>query len=141
MATERLNAYIEDNAMRQSPTRMMVLERICALPQPFTGKQLEEVCAGEQISRGTVYNVLEVLQNAQIICPIASQPGSGHMQYELVTSIPSRMRYVCEMCGRKVEIRDKVLEKLIKTRHYYNFVPRRLSLLVYGVCKKCRLVK
>lgn len=140
-AVERLNRYIEEHEMRASQVRVMVLEQICLLPQPFTADQLAQACQAERISVGTVYNSLALFLKAEILHATNRQRGRSSTEYELITGFKNRMQIICQRCGRVSDIQDKAIDRLIHVRKYSNFNLQHYSLFVYGECKHCRRVK
>ena len=137
-ALERLNAYIKAHNMRRSVVREMILEQVMALPQPFTAEQLVKACAAERISVGSVYNVLSVFIDAQLIHAIQRQRGQTATEYELTTVAQNCIQMICGKCRRATTIHDKAIEHLIATRKYSNFNPHHYTLFIYGECKHCR---
>lgn len=135
---ERLEQYVGAAQLRPSVVRNAVLEQVCLLPQPFTAKQLAEVCKEQRISVGTVYNSLNIFISAQILHAANRQRGKAATEYELTTTDQSRMQVMCVKCGRVSDIADKAIARLIKERKYSNFKISHFSLFVYGECKVCR---
>ena len=140
-ALERLNEYIADHGMRHTPEREMVLMCVCQLPQPFTADELEQACQNDRISHGTIYNALELFITAQILHANNRQKGRHATEYELISGNKIRMQYICQECGRTVEMHDKAISRLIRERKYSNFELQHFSLYVYGQCKICRSKK
>ena len=117
----------------------MVLEQACLLKQPFTARQLEEVCKEERISTGTVYNSLDLFVLAQILYASKRQRGKAATENELITNRSSfRMQMICTKCGRVQDIQDKAIARLLQERKYSNFNMQNASLFIYGECKVCR---
>jgi len=135
---DRLSRYMREHEMRPSRVRKMVLEQACALKQPFTAKQLEEVCRQEQISIGTIYNAINLFVAAQILRGLKRQRGAAAAEYEFVTGTSNRMQVVCKKCGRVTDVTDKAITRLIQERKYPNFDMQHFSLSIYGECKACR---
>lgn len=140
-ALERLNRYVKTNGLRPSVVRNTVLEQACCLSQPFTAKQLVEVCQEQRISVGTVYNSLNIFISAQILHANERQRGKAATEYEVITGEHHRMQIICQKCGRISDIQDKAIARLIKERKYSNFTLQHYSLFVYGECKVCRRQK
>lgn len=140
-AQARLNAYIKQEKMRNSPVRKAILEKVCLFKQPFTAEQLIEACAEEFVSDATIYNALNLFVSAQILQAVKRQRGQTAVEYELTFSSHSKMQIICLECGRITNVRDKILEQQIKDYKYYNFTPYRISMVLYGVCKHCRKPK
>ena len=139
-ALKRLGEYMKENGnMRPSAVRVMVLEQICQLPQPFTAEQLIASCSYERISVGTVYNALNLFVLARILHATDRQRGrKAATEYELIVGSPIHMQVICQKCGRVTEIHDKAIERLVKEHKYTNFNLERFALFVYGECKICR---
>ena len=140
-AVERLNGYLKANEMRPSVVRNAVLEQACYLPQPFTAKQLVEVCKEQRISIGAVYNSLNIFISAQILHATERQRGKMATEYELITGNQHHMQIICQKCGRVSDIQDRAIARLIQERKYSNFTLQHYSLFVYGECKVCRRLK
>lgn len=141
-ASDKLSRYLRENGLRPSSIRKLVLERVCALPQPFTAKQLEEVCVAERISVGTIYNSLQLFVLAQILHATQRQRGKAATEYELITNRSAlHMQIICTKCGRMQEIQDKAIAHLLQERKYTNFSMQNASVFVYGECKICRRKK
>lgn len=141
IANDRLRAYHRAHGLRGSKIRDIVLAKVCQLPQPFTAAQLEEACKEERISKGTIYNSLNLFLVAQILHAIKRQRGITLTEYEVVGNSAIRMEVICRKCGRTTEIHDPAIARILQERKYTNFIPQQYSLLVYGECKRCRLAK
>ncbi len=138
-AQMQLDEYVLQHKMRHSQVRDMVLEQICALPQPFTAAQLEEVCEAERISKGTVYNVLHLLIKLALVRVYVRGVGQTVTEYELVTEASrSHMQVICRKCGRRAFFYDKAIQRMVEERQYSNFNLHNYTLVVYGECKICR---
>ena len=138
LASKQLRLYLRQNDMRPTKVRRMVLEQIFQLPQPFTAEQLVHACEAERIAVATVYNTLNLCVLAQILHAIDRQRGKAAVEYELIVGKSARMQVICSKCGRVTDLRDQVIERLIKEKKYTNFDLRYFSLFVYGECKICR---
>ena len=137
-AHARLSAYIREHELRESVVRDMVLMQVCRLLQPFTAEQLQEACASERISRGTIYNALNLFIEAGVVHEYERRIGQNVTEYELITTARSHMQLVCCNCGRRTNFNDKAIMRLVNERKYSNFTVQRFSLVVYGECKICR---
>jgi len=138
---ERLDQYVLANGLRPSVVRDTVLEQLCELKQPFTARELTEICQTQRISKATVYNSLELFISAQILRGTNRQRGRTAIQYELILDSQQKIQMICQDCGRVSDFRDKAIERLILERKYSNFNLMHFSLLVYGRCKKCKTIK
>ena len=140
-ALSALNEYIASHAMRHTPEREMLLEKVCAFHQPFTAEQLCTVSRELHISTGTVYNALSLFVLAGILHVNKREYGQVASEYQLMIPRRSYTQLICTKCGRVAEFHDKALERLIQTRKYSNFTLRNYGLNVYGECKVCRRSK
>ena len=136
-ALDALDAYLNEHEMRMTTVRQIVLNELCQLPQPFTAEQLEEACRNERISKGTVYNTLNLLVEAHILHILERQKGRTVNEYELTKAETNRMQVVCTKCGRVTEFNDKAIARLMMERKFPNFNVQHFTLLAYGECKTC----
>ncbi len=110
------------------------------LPQPFTAEQLEAACQSEGISTGTIYNCLQLFLNANIIHATKRQKGHQATEYEMITGNLIRMQRICQTCGRTTNFRAPAVDQLIKELKNQNFFMQHYTLLLYGECRKCRML-
>lgn len=134
----RLRTYLREHEMRPSAVRRMVLDRVLLLPQPFSAEQLVLACREERISKGTVYNALNLFVLAQILRKYDRQLDRAAAEYEVISGSTIRMKAICQKCGRITDFHDKAIERLIKEHKYSNFTMLHISLYVHGECKLCR---
>lgn len=135
---ERLNEYVQKHDGRNSPVRLLVLNVACTLNQPFTADKLVDACAEHRISKGTVYNTLNLFVDAHILHVSESRLGRSHAEYELMVGSSLRMHTICYKCGRITALHNAALTAMIKNRQYTNFIPQHISLFIYGECKTCK---
>ena len=141
-ALAQLNAYQNEHGKRYSPVREMVLEQICLLPQPFTAEDLTKACEHERISKATVYNSLELFEQACIIRSVSRQRGQRSATvYGLSVGNTIRMQVVCKKCGRISNFRDAAIERIIREHKYTNFNMQHFTLYVFGECRRCKQKK
>ena len=136
-AMDALNTYLLDHDMRMTPVRAIVLNEMCQLPQPFTAEQLQKACSEERVSKGTVYNTLNLMLKANILHIREKQRGHIVSEYEFATTPANRMQIVCTKCGRTKEVHDKAIARLLLEKKFTNFDMRHYSLIVYGECRIC----
>ena len=137
-AHARLSAYIRGHEMRESEVRDMVLKQVCRLQQPFTAEQLKTACSEERISKGSIYNALNLFIEAGVVQEYERRVGQTVAEYELIATVRSHMQLVCRNCGRRTNFNDKAIMRLVNERKYSNFTVQRFALVVYGECKICR---
>ena len=123
--------------MRHSPTRNMVLEEACKLPQPFSAAELIEAVTPLHISVPTVYNVLQLLSKARVLCKVNRDSTREHAKYEIIAGKSYTIQIFCTRCGRVGQVQSSVLNNAIRDYKFNNFTMNRFSLFVYGECKSC----
>ncbi len=134
----RLDVYTVSHQMRKSLVRNKVLAAACKLQQPFTAYQLVEAANKLKISQATVYNVIQLLNQAQILHKVNRDTTREHAQYEIVAGRSYRIQICCSRCGRVATVKSSVLNNAVKAFKFNNFEMQRFSLFVYGECKVCR---
>lgn len=138
-AFAKLHAHVVEHGLRESPIRSVVLDKILQImPQPFTAEELEMVCQEERVSAGTVYNALRLFVEVGILTVLDRERGQNTREYILATEKRNHMLATCEMCGRVMEIHDQSIERIVKDRRSDTFSMNHFTLLLYGVCKRCR---
>lgn len=136
-ALARLNAYIEQNGLKHSPEREVILKHICKQQKVFAISDVVKWVEKESMVRATVYNSIKILEKAEIIHGCVSV--SGHkMQYELFCNPSNHIHIICTRCGRKAALDDAMFNTMITNKKYNNFNLRNYTLFVYGECKRCR---
>ena len=134
-----MDKFVREHEMRPSRVRNMVLEQVCALPQPFTAEQLREACVAERISVGTVYNALNLFLDAHILHAYKRQEGHRATEYELIAAESNKIQIICRKCGRVQNVSATGITSVIKDHTYSNFNMQHFTLYVYGECKICRI--
>ena len=136
-AYDQLCAYMDEHNLRHTAERFSILSSICTL-QRFTVDDLRYALTGITISRATVYNTLELMEEAGIIRHIEKEYGVRAGQYELTCLRTSSVQIICERCGRISEVKDSTISRMLQDKKFTNFTPERFSLYIYGHCKACR---
>ncbi len=134
---EQLNAYIEAHKMRHTYERERVLEHILTIDGHFTIQSLhQEMDAISPISRGSVYNTIELFLNIGIV---VRHPFPGtEVQYEATQRAMTHHHRVCVACGAVKEFSDQKFSRAIKNRTFASFQKQFHSVYLYGLCKKCQ---
>lgn len=137
-AEAALTSYLRFQSKRCTPERLIILKHICSLGQHFTAECLTtDICESMHISNATIYNTLSLLCDAHIlrILPQRQQQGA---EYEITIGEKNTLRFVCTLCGREVEFKNKAIDHLLQDSKFSNFEAENFSLTVYGHCKTCR---
>ena len=136
-AYQLLCEYIETHKLRHTNERKLILSSVCSL-QRFSVEELRLSLTSLTISRATVYNALDVMENAGIVHRLEKDFGKRAGQYELVFLLTSSVRILCQSCGRISEVKDSTIQRMLEDKSFTNFVQERFSLYIYGHCKICR---
>jgi len=137
-ALQKMRLYIDAKNLHHSPEREVILRHICRAQRPLTTAEVVKMVEKEHVCRATVYNVLGLLTQAEVLRVQYLQTSSRAKQYRLFAEKHCGIQMVCTRCGRVVELCDDNLESLIMNKKYNNFNPRHYALFVYGECKTCR---
>lgn len=135
-----LNAYLEQNQLRHTPERVIILTAICKLRR-FTMAELQAAITDYMISRATIYNTLTLLEKANIILRLEKDFGVRAQQYELVNNKDSYVHIICQQCGRVKKVSDATITRMLADKRWSNFVPQHFSLYIYGKCRVCKQKK
>ena len=99
-ANAKLTEYLTQNQMRKTPERYEILRIAVQTKGLFTVDKMAEIMSQEasfQVSRATIFNVLELLNNAQII--VKHTMGRA-AQYECHMDKRPLICLICEQCGK-----------------------------------------
>ena len=130
------------NAIRQSGRRVTEQRRIiCSYLASNRSHPTPSVVYGDlshehpEISRSTVYNTLNMLQELGAIVEISF--GDGHTHYE--TNPSPHVNLVCLRCHKIVDVpvEPSFLDNEV-TWERDGFTPVTVKLDVYGFCEECR---
>ncbi|MCX7649333.1 MAG: transcriptional repressor [Flavobacteriales bacterium] len=105
-AKERLSAYLTAEGLRRTPERFAVLEAAYDMPGHFEPEDLiRKLKEGPlKVSRATVYNTLELLQQCQLIR--RRDIGAGSVTYERALGFRQHDHLLCLDCGKIFEFCD-----------------------------------
>lgn len=137
-----LNTYIDENNLRHTPEREIVLQILAEHDQPmFTVHDVLDRVLQAKISRPTLNNCLKVFVSARILYRLDDASGMPQVLYRWTMGTVSTMRMVCVRCGKQQNFTDKSIIQTVARRKYSNFVPSQFVMYVFGTCKTCRRLK
>ena len=139
-ARETLSTYLRSSGtLRATPERFAILDAILETQGHFDadGLYFRLISGGMKVSKATVYNTLDLLQNAGLVSKYRFAEGSS--RYEKAFGRPHHHHLVCLQCGDIVEFVNERLERLQgEVCAGSDFVPQSSSLQIFGTCSKCR---
>jgi len=142
-AHEVLHKYMKTQGnLRSTPARMAVLDAIAQTTGHFDadGLYYRLVAGGTRISRATVYNTLDLLQECGLVSKYRFTENSS--RYEKAFGRPHHHHLVCLQCGDILEFMNdrlnRIQEDVCSSR---DFTPHSSSLQIFGTCSKCSKVR
>ncbi len=143
MEHRRRIAEIEEKLKhhRLTPQRRAIVETILAHPDGHLSA--DEVCAivkerFPEMGIATVYRTLDILTAQHVVHKLNF--GDGRSRYELVEpEAHSHHHLICMRCGKIIEVKDDLLQKLeesVSDENDFEVLDHRLQF--YGYCSDCR---
>lgn len=136
-AKERFQTFLKDNNLRQTPERFAVLDEVYAGNGHFDADELHMrlKIKGERVSRATVYNTLDLLQDADLV--IRHQFGQNQAKYEPAFSYRQHDHLICTDCDEVFEFCDPRIQGIQEmVGDVFGFRIQSHSLHVYGICER-----
>ncbi len=134
-----LKSTLKAGSYRITPERFQVLESIMNNDGHFDadGLFLQMKSGGSKVSRATVYNTLELLQDCGLISKYRF--GENHSRYEKAFGRPHHDHLICLECGDIIEfVSDKLSRIQADVCKGNSFKPQSSTLQIFGTCKKCQ---
>ena len=124
---------------RLTPERFAVLDAVLESQGHFDAENLyyRMISGGIKVSRATVYNTLELLQECGLVSKYRFAETSS--RYEKVFGRPNHHHLICLECGDIIEFVNDRLQRLQDdVCADKRFKPQSSSLQIFGTCSKCR---
>jgi Fur family ferric uptake transcriptional regulator len=125
--------------LRSTPERFAVLDAVLQCPGHFDVESLyyRMLSNGTRISKATVYNTLELLQQCGLVSKYRFAEKTT--RYEKTVGRPSHHHLICLECGEIIEFVNERLNRLQDdVCDDRGFVPQSSSLQIFGRCAQCR---
>ena len=139
-AYEKMCAYLDAHHMNHTTERYTILQTVCNL-QTFSVEELRNALVEINISRATIYNNLNMLEQAGVLRRLDKEVGVRAGQYELIHPQSSSIKVICQRCGRISDVKDTTINRMLADKKFTNFVPEYFTLYIHGHCKVCRRQK
>src|SRR5262245_10515673 len=123
---------------RATNARYAVLDAVLESQGPFNAESLyyRMISNGVKISKATVYNTLDVLQECGIVSKYRFAENTS--RYEKAVGRPHHHHMICLECGDIIEFVNDKLERIQQdVCQQQDFQPQSSSLQIFGTCSKC----
>ena len=129
--------YLRSNQLRQTSERFAVLAEVYISEDHFDADELymRLKIKGEQVSRATVYNTLDLLHSAHLVK--RHQFGQNQSKYEAAWSYRQHDHLICTDCDEVFEFCDPRIQGIQEmVAEIFNFKINSHSLHMYGSCQR-----
>ncbi|MDE6562060.1 MAG: transcriptional repressor [Muribaculaceae bacterium] len=132
---EAFTKFLNEGKYRKTPERFAILRKAIELHSHFDVDALHMAIEndGYHVSRATVYNTVELLENAGILKKNVF--GQNSAMYEVHHD--NHMHLVCKKCGMIREIENPHIAGHLMQLHPVDFTPEGFSITIYGICRAC----
>jgi Fur family ferric uptake transcriptional regulator len=131
------SAFLKERKQRQTPERFVILEKIYRTDDHFDADELyiELKQEGEQVSRATVYNTLELLLECDLV--VRHQFGQTQAKYEKAHHYRQHDHLICLDCNHVLEYCDPRIQGIKEmVAQVFHFSITSHSLQLYGHCER-----
>ena len=97
------------------------------------------ISGGIKVSKATVYNTLELLQECGLVSKYRFAENTS--RYEKAFGRPHHHHLICLECGDIIEFVNERLERIqVDVCSEKNFKAQSSSLQIFGTCSKCKKI-
>jgi Fur family ferric uptake transcriptional regulator len=132
-------ALLEDAGVSPTPNRLRVLEVIGQNNFPLSAADIHETLErSDHINRVTVYRILDLLVDRQIVDRIATGGRSAYYGMAPNAQHPAHPHFYCTQCGRMDCLTPETVN--IDFHAFENTFPGRIDkfeLRIDGICRNC----
>lgn len=127
--------FLTKGKFRKTPERFAILRKAVELHSHFDVDTLHMAIEndGYHVSRATVYNTVELLENAGIL----SKNVFGQTTAIYEVNHDNHIHLVCKRCGRIREVENPHIAAHVMQLNPDNFIPESFAITLYGVCGDC----
>lgn len=130
-----LVAYLNDRGLRKTPERFAILRKILEMNSHFEVDALHAAIEadGYHVSRATVYNTVELLEEAGILRKLSL----GHNSSVFELHRDNHIHLICKKCGKISEVDNPAVIASLMRLKSNAFSPESFDVKVYGLCSDC----
>ncbi len=124
---------------RATQERNAILDAVMATQGHFDAEGLfyRLISNGVKVSRATVYNTLDLLQDCGLVSKYRFTENSS--RYERSFGRPHHHHMICLECGDIIEfVNDKLARLQDEVCSEKNFSPQSSTVQIFGLCTRCR---
>ncbi|MEO8167229.1 MAG: transcriptional repressor, partial [bacterium] len=124
--------------LRATPERFAVLDAVLQSQGHFDADGLfyRMISTGVKVSKATVYNTLELLQECGLVSKYRFAENTS--RYEKAFGRPHHHHMICLSCGDILEFTNDRLEKIQEeVAANKNFKIQSTTIQIFGTCSKC----
>jgi Fur family transcriptional regulator, ferric uptake regulator len=138
-AHEILTKHLKQKGkLRATPERFAVLDAVLQSQGHFDAEGLyyRMITKGIKVSKATVYNTLDLLQNCGLVSKYRFAENTS--RYEKAFGRPHHHHLICLQCGDIIEFVNDRLERIQdEVCSDNNFTVQSSTLQIFGTCSKC----
>ena len=139
-AHDILAKYLKSSGNRRATSeRYAILDEVMRTQGHFDAEGLyyRLITNGVKVSRATVYNTLDLLQNCGLVSKYRFTENSS--RYERSFGRPHHHHLICLGCGDIIEFVNERLERLQNEAcAEKEFFPQSSTVQIFGLCGKCK---
>ena len=131
--------FLKDKDLKFTEQRRDILDVFLRTGKHLSVEDLYGIAKkkNSDIGQSTVFRTLKLLCEAGIAKEV--DLGDGKTRYEREYGDRHHYHLICVKCGSLIETTDPKIEKLQDNLCKKNdFLPKRLKMQVFGICKKCK---
>lgn len=130
-----LLTFLNEKKLRKTPERFAILRKVLEMNSHFEVDALHAAIEadGYHVSRATVYNTVELLEEAGILRKLSF--GHNTSVYEVHSD--NHIHLICKKCGRIREVENPLVIASLMRLKSDSFTPENFEITVYGLCSDC----
>lgn len=140
---ERMREALEEQGGRMTRQRRTILEVLQESDCHLTARQVFERAhrRDRRVTLSTVYRTLDLCKELGLVRSRRLDPEQGPEWFE-PTEPEEHYHFICTRCGNVIEFQAPEINGLLqRLRGEMHVTPRRASISIYGLCRRCAQVE